>query len=165
MSWDFCLKFFQKSSSPKSLKITSGSFLFFSKIFRDILESRCTTDIKNTCVNITGSKLSRCQWQQWQILTPGSTTLVANLPPVGTLLDCWYLKVNLKEKIYLSVNSTTQECPNKIIKTFLIEHFFHLPPVSMTHVPLATNISTNFWKKFETALMVYSGSGARGKLN
>jgi hypothetical protein len=33
-----------------------------------------------------------------------------------------------------SVNSTTQRCPNKIIKTFLTDDFFHLPPLSMTPV-------------------------------
>ncbi len=32
------------------------------------------------------------------------------------------------------VNSTIQRCPNKIIKIFLIEDFFHLPPVSLTPV-------------------------------
>jgi hypothetical protein len=42
--------------------------------------------------------------------------------------------VKLKVKLYLYVNSTTQRCPNKIIKTFLIEDFFHLPPVSTTPV-------------------------------
>ncbi len=38
-------------------------------------------------------------------------------------------KVNLKGKIYLCVNSLTQRCPNKIIKTFKIEDFFHWVPV------------------------------------
>ncbi len=38
-------------------------------------------------------------------------------------------KVNLKAKIYICVNSTTQRCPNKITKIFLFEDFFHLPPV------------------------------------
>jgi hypothetical protein len=42
--------------------------------------------------------------------------------------------VNLKEKMYLYANSTIQRCSNKIIKTFLIEDFVHLPPVSMTPV-------------------------------
>jgi hypothetical protein len=32
--------------------------------------------------------------------------------------------------MYVYVNSTTQRCPNKIIKTFLTEDIFHLPPVS-----------------------------------
>ncbi len=47
---------------------------------------------------------------------------------------CRYLKVNLKAKMYLFVNSTTQRCRNKIIKIFLLEGFFHLPPVSLTLV-------------------------------
>jgi hypothetical protein len=47
---------------------------------------------------------------------------------------CGYLKVNLKAKIYIYVNSTIQRCPNKIIKISLIEDFFHLPPVSATPV-------------------------------
>jgi hypothetical protein len=42
--------------------------------------------------------------------------------------------VNLKAKIYIYVNSTIQRCFNKIIKIFLIEDFFHLPPVSATPV-------------------------------
>jgi hypothetical protein len=42
--------------------------------------------------------------------------------------------VNLKAKIFIYVNSTIQRCPNKIIKIFLIEDFFHLPPVSATSV-------------------------------
>jgi hypothetical protein len=31
-------------------------------------------------------------------------------------------------------NSTTQRCPNKIIKIFQLEDFFHLPPVWLTPV-------------------------------
>jgi hypothetical protein len=46
----------------------------------------------------------------------------------------------------------------KIIKTFLIEDFFHLPPV----VHLELGISQEFSKKIEMTLMVYSG--AWGKL-
>ena len=42
--------------------------------------------------------------------------------------------MNLKAKIYIYVNSTIQRCPNKIIKNFLIEDFFHLPPESATPV-------------------------------
>ncbi len=62
----------------------------------------------------------RCQLHRWQIM--------------GTISDCLLVhrKVNLRKKIYLYVNSTTQRCPNKIFKTFLIEDFFHLPPVSTT---------------------------------
>ncbi len=67
----------------------------------------------------------RCHWHRWQIM--------------GTISGCWHLKVNLKAKIYLYVSSTTQRWPNKIIKIFLIEDFFHLPP-------WAANISANFRK-------------------
>jgi hypothetical protein len=54
----------------------------------------------------------------------------------------------LKAKIYIYVNSTTQRCPNKIMKTFLLEGFFHLPPVSLTPVAnLELRISPRFFEK------------------
>ncbi len=53
---------------------------------------------------------------------------------MGTISDCWHHKVKLKEKNYLYVNSTTQRCPNKIIKTVLIEDCLHLTPVLLTPV-------------------------------
>jgi hypothetical protein len=40
--------------------------------------------------------------------------------------------VNFKAKIYINGNSTSQRCPNKIIKIFLIEDFFHLPLLLLT---------------------------------
>ncbi len=40
---------------------------------------------------------------------------------MGTISDNFHLKVKLKEKVYLYVNSSTQRCPYKINKTFLIE--------------------------------------------
>jgi hypothetical protein len=59
-----------------------------------------------------------------------------------------YLKVNLKAKIYICVNSTIQRCPNKIIKIFLIEDFSHLPPVSTTSVVnLELRISPRIFEK------------------
>jgi hypothetical protein len=42
---------------------------------------------------------------------------------MGTISDCLHPKVNLKEKVYQYVNITSQSCPNKILKTFLIEDF------------------------------------------
>ena len=51
-----------------------------------------------------------------------------------TISGCTLLKVNLKAKVYIYVNSTTQRCPNKIIKIFLLEDFFHLPPVLLEPV-------------------------------
>ncbi len=56
--------------------------------------------------------------------------------------------MNLKAKIYIYVNSTIQRCPNAIIKIFLIEDFFHLPPVSMTPVVnLELRISPQIFEK------------------
>jgi hypothetical protein len=67
---------------------------------------------------------------------------------MGTISGCRHLTVNLKAKIYIYVNSTTQRCPNKIIKIFLLEDFFHLPPVSLTPVVhLEPRISPQIFKK------------------
>ncbi len=68
--------------------------------------------------------------------------------PVGLISGCRYLKVNLKAKLYIDVNSTIQRCPNKIIKIFLFEDFFHLPPVSTTPVVnLELGINPPFFEK------------------
>jgi hypothetical protein len=54
----------------------------------------------------------------------------------------------LKAKIYIYVNSTIQKCSNKIIKMFMIEDFFHLPPVSVTPVVnLEPRISSRLLEK------------------
>jgi hypothetical protein len=53
---------------------------------------------------------------------------------MATISGCSHLKVSLKATIYIYVNSTTQRCPNKNIKIFLLEGFLHLPPVSLTPV-------------------------------
>jgi hypothetical protein len=72
---------------------------------------------------------------------------------MGTISDCWHLKVNLKAKIYIYVSSTTQRWPNKIIKIFLIEDFFHLPPVSLTPVAnLELRISPRIFEKIQNGL-------------
>ncbi len=81
----------------------------------------------------------RCQWHRWQIM--------------GTISGCWDLKVNLKAKIYINVSSTTQRWPKKIIKNFLIEDFFHLPPVSLTPVAnLELPISPRIFEKIQNGL-------------
>jgi hypothetical protein len=67
---------------------------------------------------------------------------------MATISGCRHLKVNLMAKIYICVNSTAQRCPNKRIKIFLIEDFFHLPPVSTTPVVhLEPQISPRIFKK------------------
>ncbi len=90
----------------------------------------------------------QCRWHRWQTM--------------WLISGCRYLKVNLKAKMYIYVISTIQRCPNKIIKIFLIEDFFHLPPVSLTLVAtLSCEYLREFSKKFETVLMGYSGAGGR----
>jgi hypothetical protein len=56
--------------------------------------------------------------------------------------------VNLKAKMHIYVNSTTQRCPNKIIKIFLLEDFFPFATgvVDTSGAPWAANISANFRK-------------------
>jgi hypothetical protein len=54
---------------------------------------------------------------------------------MATISGCSHLKVNLKAKIYIYVKSTTQKCPNKIIKIFLLEGFFHLPNLELQISP------------------------------
>jgi hypothetical protein len=76
----------------------------------------------------------RCQRYRWQIM--------------GTISGCSHLKLNLKAKIYIYVNSTTQRCPNKIIKIFQFEDFCHLPLVSATQVVhLELRISPRIFEK------------------
>ena len=150
----FCFRFFHESSSPKPLKITLVHFKFFFQKFAKIFASQgappvSTTPVANfatssagvddaggkfatgvndasskfaTGVNDAGGKLPtvsmnlrqschRCQQHRWQ------TT--------ETISDYWQLKVNLKEKIYLDANSTTQRCPKEIMKNFLIFSIWH----------------------------------------
>jgi hypothetical protein len=67
---------------------------------------------------------------------------------MATISGCRHLKVNLKAKIFIYVNSTTQRCPNKTIKIFQFEDFFHLPPVSTTPVVhLEPRISPRIFEK------------------
>jgi hypothetical protein len=64
---------------------------------------------------------------------------------MATISGCRYHKVNLKAKIYIYVNSTTQRCANKIIKIFLLEGFFHLPPTPVANLEL--RISPQIFEK------------------
>jgi hypothetical protein len=61
---------------------------------------------------------------------------------MGTISDCWHLKVNLKKKISLYVNSTTQR-------------FFSIA-TGMVHLEMW--YLREFLNKFETTLMDYSGA-------
>ncbi len=67
---------------------------------------------------------------------------------MATISGCRHLKVNFKAKIFIYVHSTTQRCPNKIIKIFLLEGFFHMAPVSLTPVAnLELRISPRIFEK------------------
>ncbi len=144
-----------------------GSFRIFSKIRGDIRKSRVTPvanfATSSACVVdvATGSTIPAAN------LPPVSTTPVANCyryqrhrrqncrrcrwhrgQIMGTISGCRHFKVNLKAKIDIYVNSTIQRCPNKIIKTFLLEDFLHLPPVSLTPVVhLEPRISPRIFEK------------------
>jgi hypothetical protein len=70
---------------------------------------------------------------------------------MATISGCRHLKVNLKAKMYIYVYSTTQRCPNKIIKIFQLEGFFRLPPVSLIPVAnLELRISPRIFEKIRT---------------
>jgi hypothetical protein len=98
-----------------------------------------------------------------------STTLGANChlfqrhrrQIMGTISGCRHLKVNLKAKIDIYVNSSTQRCSNKIIKIFLIEDFFHLPSVSTDNGGSlwTKNISANFRKNLKRPYWYTHGLG------
>jgi hypothetical protein len=65
---------------------------------------------------------------------------------MGLISGCRNLKVNLKAKVYIYVDSTIQRCPNKIYKIY--KDFFHLPPVSATPVVnLKLRISPRIFEK------------------
>ncbi len=126
VSRDFLLPVFYINPSPKPLKITLGLFQFFWR-FAEIFASQgaplvSTTLVANCAMSTIPAEnchryqwhqrqiYHRCQWHrrqihhrcerhQWQIM--------------GTISVFWQLKVNLKEKIYLNVNSTTQRWPKK----------------------------------------------------
>jgi hypothetical protein len=83
---------------------------------------------------------------------------------MATISGCIYHKVNLKAKIYIYYNSTTQRCQNKIIKIFLLEGFFHLPTVSLTPVAnLELRISPRIFEKIlNSPNGIFRGLGETG---
>jgi hypothetical protein len=109
-------------------------------------------------------------------LPPVSTTPAAILQPVlltpvanngnDIRLQTPYSELEGKYiYIYIYVKFTTQRCPNKIIKIFLLEDFFHLPPVSMTPVVhLKPRISPGIFEKIRNGrngILSYSGAGGK----
>ncbi len=122
----------------------------------EIFASQCVPPVSTIPAEnlpaISTTPEANCHWYQrhrWQTM--------------GLISGCRYLKVNLKARIYIYVNSTIQRCPNKIIKKFLIEDFF-ICHRCQRHLwsTLSYEYIREFSKKFETALMLYSE--AWGKL-
>ncbi len=67
---------------------------------------------------------------------------------MGTIIKLLTTLNELEEKSDLYANSNTQRCPKDIMKIFLTEHFFHLPPVSTTPVVhLELRISPRIFEK------------------
>ncbi len=136
MSRDFLLQVFSWITFPQapenSIRVISNFFENLRRYSQVKVHHRCqrqlwqicrqcqwyrrqfATDINfatsSACVVDTGANCHRCQRRQWQIM--------------GKISGCRHLKVNLRAKLYIHVNSSTQRCPNKLIKIFLIENFF-----------------------------------------
>ncbi len=111
-----------------------------------------------TVSNFVGN--SRRYWQvqvhnqyqrhRWQILPPVSLVFliqVANLENMETISRCRLLKVNLKTKIYIYVNSTTQRCPNKNNKKISDRKFFPFATAPTMVVHLEPRISPRIFEK------------------
>ncbi len=102
VSRDFLLLvFLMNQFPPQPRSIALGPFRIFSKIRGDNCKSRCTTGI-----NDTGGKFAT------GINNAGGKFATGVIDIMGTISGCSYLKLNLKAKIYIYVNSTTQRCPN-----------------------------------------------------
>jgi hypothetical protein len=141
MSRDFLLLVFFMNQFPPSPRVSHYYRFDFFRKFAEIFASQAAPPVSKTPVTnlspvstIPAATFHRYQRHRWQTM--------------GTVSGCRYLKVNLKAKIYIYVNSTIQRCPNKIIKIFLNEDFFHLPPVSLTPVVnLKLRISPRIFEK------------------
>ncbi len=164
-----CFWFFSWISFPPAPEYCIRTFQIFSKSRRDICKSRCTTGINDTSGKFF-HQFPYCCWYRWQIcrrwqiatdINDTSGKFATSVNNTGCkqweqLSNCWQLKMNLKKKMYLYVNSTTQRCPKEILKIFLIEDFFHLQQLCQRQrwCTLSCEFLREFLKKFETALMI-----------
>ncbi len=111
-----------------------------------------------TSINKTGGKFCH-QFQNCHRYQRHRRQICHRWKTMGTISGCRYLKVNLKAKIYIYVNSTIQSCPNTKIKIFLIEDFFVCHWCQRHRwLTLSCKFLRKFSKKFERALMVNSGA-------
>jgi hypothetical protein len=134
----FCfLVFFHESSSPRPLKKHQGHFEICGQVKVHHRYQRIFA-IGISGVTDTGGKFSTPALpvrHQWQIM--------------GTISDCLHLKVNLKEKIYLFVNSTTHRC---LFQT----------KQKIFSICRAVNISVNFQKNSKWSYWNIQGLGGNG---
>jgi hypothetical protein len=123
----FASGFSHESPSPKPLKTTLGSFQIFAKIRGDIRKSRCTN-------GVAGGKLPLVSTTLAANLSPVSMTTVTNFATSSPVLLVLLTPVaNNGNNITLQTPESELEGkkPNKIIKIFLIEDFFHLPVANL----------------------------------
>ncbi len=119
----FLLLVFSWISFPQAPEYSIKTDFNFFENSRIYRKSRCTTGI-----NDTGGK----QWEQ--------------------LSNCWQLKMNLKNKIYVYSNSSTQRCPKKKYHKHLSDWRFFPFAISVNDTggkPWAANISPNFRKNLK----------------
>ncbi len=173
----FCFWFFSSSVSPQPQSIPLGPFRIFSKICRDILSSRLTTSVVDTggkwkkslirkiliillghlwiveltymyifaftCVNDTGGKFAA------GVIDTGGNLPTVLLTPAANLLAASI--VDTGGNFATDINNTS-ETGGKICQRC---RWYRWSTLSCEYL-------REFSKKFETALMIYSG--AWGKL-
>ncbi len=161
----FCFWFFLLVSFPPSLEYPIRTVSNFFENSRRYLQVK----VHHHYQRHRWQNCRRYQWHRRQILPP---VLLVLLIPVAichrcqrhqwqnmvTISGCRLLKVNLKAKIYIFVNSTTQRCPNKIIKNFCLK-IFSICHRCQRHrwCTLSRENLRTFSKKFEMVMMVYLG--------
>jgi len=133
----FCFWFFSWISFPQAPEYTIRAVSNFFENLRRYsqlkVDHRYQRHRRQNC-----RRYQRRRWQICHRYQRHRRQICHRWQTMGLISGCRYLKVNLKAKMYIFVNSTTQRCPNKIIKIFLVEDFSHLP--------WAANISANFRK-------------------
>ncbi len=125
----FCFRFFSWIIFPqvpeKNIRVISIFFLNSRRYLQVKVHHRLQWLRRLIC-----HRYRWCCWYQWQICY----CCQRNRHIMGTISDCWHLKVKLKKKIYLYVSQLPKGVPKKVTKTFLMDDFFQLPPVSTTRV-------------------------------
>ncbi len=131
---------------------TDNNIKIISKLFEN---SRRYSQVKvhHQCQRHWRQICHQYQGHRRQILPPVPLVLLTPVTNNRNNIRLQTPESELKAKIYIFVSSTTQRWPNKIIKIFLIEDFFHLPPVSLTPVAnLKLRISPRIFERIQNGL-------------